>query len=266
MSGLINWDVLAGLIFPGPGPGPGIWDRFAVEYDGYARLETEFTRFQIEAMNLSADESLLDIGAGPGRITVPAAKIAGRVTALDASGPMLEVLGRNVCTAGLVNVSRVHMPWEQVVIGEHVQPHDVVIASRSPGMRDLRKLDSAAIKRAYVMLFSGPSLKEFHDELLDGVLDVPAQRRPMRGSLSGHALVFNQLCDMGIDPNVTFVPDGFTNWYETRDSAYRDLSWLHVPADRVERFRHNVDAYLQPENGGYRLLEQTKTAIVWWSK
>jgi SAM-dependent methyltransferase len=263
---LIRWDVLAELMAPRPMPGREMWGRFARKYDGFARLETEFTRHQIDAMHLAPDETVLDIGAGPGRITIPAARLAGRVTALDTSGPMLDVLAENARSAGLENITPLHLRWEDVVIGQNVERHDVVVASRSPGVRDLRKLDEAAVRRAYVMLFAGASLKEFHDELLDGIQEPPPPRPRMRGILSAAALVFNQLCDMDIDANVTYVPDGFTRWYGSREEAYADLSWLKVPPEHLDRFHRNVEPHFRPENGGVRLLRETKTVIVWWSK
>lgn len=271
MSSLINWDVLSDLLMSGRMPEPDVWDKFATRYNGFAHLETEFTKFQIEAMDLSASDTVLDVGAGPGRITVPTARKVKSVTALDGSLPMLEVLQRNVKEAHLDNVSVLHLPWEDAVVGENLPLYDVVIASRSPGIRDLHKLNAAARKYVYVMLFSGPSLKEFYDELVEGIEDPPkhnGRARPamLKGSLSGHALVFNRLCEMGIDASVQYVPDGFTRWYKTAEEAYQDLQWLVIPPERQSRFRENVNRYLFPEQGGYRLLKTTKTVIVWWKK
>jgi SAM-dependent methyltransferase len=265
MTGFIRWDVLAELAAPRTQPGREVWDRFATRYDGYAHLESEFTRHQIDSMRLAPDETVLDIGAGPGRIAVPAARLARRVTALDASKPMLAVLEQNARVAGVDNLRPLHLAWEDAVVGENLERHDVVVASRSPGMRDLKKLDAVAIKRAYVMLFAGISLKGFHDELLEGIQD-PPPRPPLHRLLSPAALVFNQLCDMGIDASVTYVPDGFTKWYPSREAAYADLAWLGVPPEHAERLRRNLEPHLREEDGGVRLLRETKTVIVWWSK
>ena len=56
-------------------------------------------------MYLEPEDTVLDIGAGPGRITVPVADKVKGVTALDASKDMQEVLKKNANKAGLSNVT-----------------------------------------------------------------------------------------------------------------------------------------------------------------
>jgi ubiquinone/menaquinone biosynthesis C-methylase UbiE len=56
------------------------------------------------------DMVLLDVGCGPGRLTVPAAErvgASGRVVALDIQRSMLDRLGERVAEAGCTNVMRV---------------------------------------------------------------------------------------------------------------------------------------------------------------
>jgi hypothetical protein len=133
-------------------------------------------------------------------------------------------------------------------------------------MRDLAKVNAAARKFVYFMTFTtGASLKEFHDELMEGIQEAPP-KRVMNGGIPSHVLLFNRLTEMGIDPNVQYLPDGFTRFYITREDAYQDLQWLNIPNDKQIRFRENVDRYLLAEHGGYRLTRTTKTAILWWKK
>ena len=79
-------------------------------------------------------------------------------------------------------------------------------------------------------------------------------------------LMFNRLCDMGILPSVEYVRDGFTRWYESRDDAYGDFAWLEVPKEKEMLFRKNLDRFISLEESGYRLLWETRTVIIWWSK
>ena len=53
---------------------------------------------------LGADSTLVDLGAGTGRLARAAAEVFGRVVAVDISPVMLDALERSVIDAGLVNV------------------------------------------------------------------------------------------------------------------------------------------------------------------
>ena len=59
-------------------------------YDQMAKMEARFTLNQINCFDTDPYDSVLDVGCGPGRITVPMASRAKRVTALDSSSKMLE--------------------------------------------------------------------------------------------------------------------------------------------------------------------------------
>lgn len=266
MRGLIDWELLAAMNMPAAMSQAPMWDAFADRYNGYASLQQDYTRLQVDALGLSPADTLLDVGAGPGRITVPAAGAALSVTALDVSRPMLDHLERNAAAAGLRNVHALHLPWDQVEAGKTVPVHDVVVASRSPAMRDLDKLDALARRAVYVMLFAGPSLKSFHDTLVAGIEPAPAAPTPRRQAIAGHALVFNRLVDMGIEANVSYVPDGFSRRFSDWDELIGSFGWLGIPAKHEGRFRENIRPYVQAEDGGLLLRMETRTAIVWWKK
>jgi SAM-dependent methyltransferase len=265
MQGLINWELLTELMLPPMTFRPGMWDEAAKRYDGFSKLESDYTKLQIEAMQLTPTDTCLDIGCGSGRISVPVAAKVKSVTALDGSAPMLECVQQNAKSAGRDNITCAHLRWEQVVIGANVQPHDIVILSRTEAMRDLAKVNEIARKYVYIFLFCGPTLKHFSDELLDGVRE-DGPRPPRKPFMPGHVILFNRLSSMGIDANVEYLPDGFTKLYASREDAYQDLQWLDVPEDKQERFRKNVDRFLIPEKSGFRLLRETKTAVLWWKK
>lgn len=266
MTEIINWEALFELTRPQMPKDLGMWSKFAQQYDGFSKLEMEHTRQQIAMMQLDPGDTALDIGCGPGRITVPVASRVKSVTALDVSPDMLACCQRNATEAGLSNVNCVQMRWEDIVPAESLPVHDVVIASRSPAMQDLTKVNALAGKRVYLLTFAGSSLKNFHDELMDGVTESPKPPPMPRGTVFGPAMTFNRLYAMGIDANLQYVKDGFTRWYPSREAAYEDLQWLDVPEDKQARFRENVNRFIFPEKNGFRLLKETRTVIIWWEK
>lgn len=265
MRGLIDWQLLADLQTPPGLSQPAMWDAFAERYDGYGRLQAAHTQAQVEAMDLRPDETLLDVGAGAGRLSVPASRRVRRVTALDTSRRMLDALARNAREADVSNIDAVQLPWEDVEPGVNLAPHDVVIASRSPAMRDVDKLHALARRAVYVMLYSGPSLKQFHDRLVEGIEPLPSAER-RRFALPGHALVFNQALALGFEARVDYLEDGFRKRYRDEDEAVADFGWLHLPAGSEARFRRNLRPFLHPDDEGLLLQLRTRTAIVWWHK
>lgn len=265
MSGLIDWELLASLqASPALAAAP-MWDAFATRYDGYCRLQAHHTVAQLDAFGLGPDETLVDVGAGTGRIAVPAAARVRQVTALDTSTAMLAILTRNAAAAGASNIEARHLPWEDVVPGANLAVHDVVVASRSPAMADLARLDALARRAVYVLLFSGPSLKDFHDRLVDGIDSFPSAG-PRRTAIEGHALVFNRAVAMGREARVDYVEDGFHQHYRDEDEAVADFDWLDLPAGSEDRFRRNLRPFLRPDGDGVLLQVRTRTAIVWWPK
>ncbi|CAN5876047.1 class I SAM-dependent methyltransferase [soil metagenome] len=61
----------------------------------------------LDHLHLSPGMSVLDAGCGPGRLTIPVAKVVGeggRVVALDSQRAMLRKLERRIASEGLTNV------------------------------------------------------------------------------------------------------------------------------------------------------------------
>ncbi|MDP1051415.1 hypothetical protein Q6251_30685, partial [Klebsiella quasipneumoniae] len=77
---------------------------------------------------------------------------------------------------GLSNYRCIQQRWEDVELGVDIEPHDVVIASHSLGMFDLRealaKMDAAANRRVYVFTAAGKwFFDDFEEELWERVYD-----------------------------------------------------------------------------------------------
>lgn len=265
MSGLIDWELLAELHSSPAMSQPTMWDAFASRYDGYSKLQGFHTAAQIEFMQLRPHETLLDVGSGTGRISIPAAAVADKVTAIDTSPGMLDRLVTNAKVANLRNIAALHLPWEDVEPGINLAQHDVVIASRSPAMSDLHKLDALAKRAVYVMMFCGPSLKQFHDRLVDGIESFPSAG-PRRSAIAGHALVFNRAVAMGKEAHVSYLENGFHKRYQSEDEAVADFAWLNLPAGSEARFRHNLRPFLQQDGANTLLHVRTRTAVIWWNK
>jgi SAM-dependent methyltransferase len=274
MCPLINWEELRQLTIPqGPprsrqGETGNMWDKSADMYNRMAGMEKTYTLNQINAFDTAPTDTVLDIGCGPGRISVPMAQRARSVTSIDSSEKMLDYCRKNAREAGVTNLDARLLDWEKAVVGENLEQHDIVIASRSPGMSDIRKISSFARKYAVVIAWANaPNIPMIIGDLFKG-LDEARRLPPVRQDRSiGYNVTYNIIYDAGYDPNVRIVTDGFTRDFASREQAYAELWQLReIPGDIPPVFKNNVDRWLTSnENGGITFRRETRSFVMWWS-
>lgn len=281
MQSLVNWNAIQELnsrSLPGgtlsEKDANEMWSRVAKTYDFMAELEKEYTLNQVNAMKLDKEDSVIDIGCGIGRLTVPIAHRVRKVTALDVADKMLEICKINVEKAGLDNVDYKKLDWNATDSNTSIEKHDIAFASRSVGLRDIIKLNNTAIKYAYLLSFTGyPSLRDVQMEMLTGIRGITKRQvNEEQSRMFGYNITFNLLYDLGIDPMVQVVEDGFERTYESKEEAYDDLRQVTVElsdnpdlTDEEERlFQRNVDEYITYTDGKYRFLRNTKTFVIGW--
>ena len=219
----------------------------------------------VAALELDRNTTVLDIGAGPGIIAIPAAKISRLVTAVDPAQAVLSCLRRNADAENLTNVECVNKKWEDIVPYEDVAPHDVLIASYSLAMLDMRaalsKMDRLACRSVHLVMGAGEAMDPYRDlwfELHGEVFN----------SGPGYVHVFNILHDMGIYANVEVSKVEFPHSYASLDEAL--TLWkkmLHVSTERGERIlRSRLPAILRRDGGLLWWTRTERSARIWWRK
>jgi SAM-dependent methyltransferase len=255
-----------------PARGSGvIWDQHARMYAKMAAMEAEYTEYQVGAFPCAPTDTVLDVGCGPGRITVPMARRAASVTAMDSSEKMLDECRANCARAGVDNVRTVQTDWHDVVSGENLERHDIVVCSRTAGLDDVEKLSSFARKRvAMIVWANAPSIPPILDRLFAGAQEARLGR-PGGGAgqrMLAYNVSFNLVYDLGYEPNVAIVPDGFTRTFASAEEQYdylRDLRQM-LPGPQAEAaFRGNVDHFTTTNPDGSRTFRvETRSVVVWW--
>ena len=246
------------------------WDENADMYNQMAAMEASYTLNQINCFEAGKDDTVLDIGCGPGRITVPMAKRVKKVTSIDTSENMMTYCRQNAQEANVSNVNIRNLDWTKAELGKDLEQHDIVIACRSVGMRDFAKLNAFARKYVVVIAWANADcIPDIIDELFLGAdgrgesrhhVIIPRDRRV------GYNVMWNTAYDMGFDPNINIVIDGFTKDYASKEEAYADLSQLGKIAEGKEHiFQSNVDQHLSPnDQGGITFRRETKSFVMWW--
>lgn len=127
------------------------WDQKANQI-ALGELETPYTEAFLQALDVQATDSLLDVGCGAGSIAVLVAARVRQVYALDYSQGMLDKLLLNAQHYGADNVSVLCKDWDESWLD--VPQCDVVVASRSTLVEDmglaLMKLEAQAKRHVYL--------------------------------------------------------------------------------------------------------------------
>jgi SAM-dependent methyltransferase len=246
-----------------------IWDTRAAAYHRVTRDETKATEQELAILELREGDTVLDMGAGTGRLAVPITRNAAHVTALDPSGGMLAILRERMAAEKRTNFSCLRMRWEDTVIGRDIQPHDVVIAAFSLGFYDLaaalRKLDAAARRSVYLFWHAGEWRSEREMALYRSVF---GEEEAMQRGYPDYMYPVNILHDEGIYPNVRIYRAVWETIYDSVDEAARNWVAMHNPGQEdlspvLEYFSREL---ARNASGKYVDTSFRPTAAVWWTK
>ncbi len=245
------------------------WNKRAAAYRRATRDERRATEQELAILDLRPGETVLDVGAGTGRLAVPVARTAAHVTALDPSEGMLAVLREQMAAAGRTNYSCVRMRWEDTVIGKDIEPHDVVIAAFSIGFYDLaaalEKLDAAARRAVYLFWHAGEWRDPVEMALYRAVF---GEEATMRKGYPDYIYPVNILHDAGIYPNVRIYHAVWDAVYDSVEDAARAWAAMHNPGmEDLSPVRDYFSRTLRKDGAG-KYVETTvrPTAAVWWEK
>lgn len=273
MDSIINWQALMSLNRPPRPTAPvkteeNMWDGEAKMYNKMSALEREMTLNQINAMPLSPDASVIDIGCGCGRISIPVSERVNRVTSMDSSKNMLNNCIANAAAAHRQNITPLMMDFFDAEPGKNVEKHDIAICSRSAALGHLKKLSAFANKYVAVVIWANaPSIPELLARLFDKTSSEKRPRPlPPKDRRLGYNILWNTAYDLGYEPNVSIVQDGFKASYLSPEEACDDLKVLSKAAiEREDIFRQNVQKFLtQKPDGTWEFFLETRSAVIWW--
>jgi SAM-dependent methyltransferase len=210
--------------------------------------------------------NVLDIGAGAGNFTIPMAKKAAHITALEPAPAMLSVLQKNVRDEGLSNVQYLDQEWEIVDPQQMglTASFDLVFASLTPGIRDVETLEKMChCSRDWCFLcdFAGYRWFPGHEELWRLIFQ---EKMP----LPGHDIIypFNYLYWSGYMPTLKV-------WIDVRD---REMSVEEATASFEEYFfsytdltpeiKKTISNYVQEHavSGVYQEIYRIRLGMILW--
>jgi len=211
---------------------------------------------------LTPEMTVLDIGAGIGRWTLPIAGAVSHVTAVEPLAGMRQVLLERAAAQGILNLGVVDATWLEA----EVAPHDVVIAAHATYttpdlLRFARKMDASARRTCYLAL---------RVPAHDGVIGELSERIRGRWHDSPNFIVgYNLLLSAGFYPNVLMEPRPVRSWTDAAldEAVARAKRHLHLEdASQDITIREVLSRRLQFVNGAYRWPDSMRSALIWWDK
>ena len=245
------------------------WDKRAAAYRRVTRDERSATEQELAILGVQPGETVLDMGAGTGRLAVPVARTAAHVTALDPSEGMLAILRERMAAEGLTNYSCLRKRWEDATIGRDVEPHDIVVAAFSLGFYDLaaalEKLDAAARRAVYIFWHAGEWRNPGEMALYRTVFGDEASGEK---GYPDYIFPVNILHDAGIYPNVRIYRAAWDAVYDSVEDAARAWAAMHNPGmeDLTPVREYFARALRKDGSGKYIETAVRPTAAVWWEK
>jgi ubiquinone/menaquinone biosynthesis C-methylase UbiE len=222
----------------------------------------------IQGTDITPNSRVLDIGAGPGTLAIPFAQKVAHLTAVEPAEGMCSVMREKMAESEVKNITIVQKRWEDVGVERDLQPpYDVVIASFSLGMQDIRsaieKMVQASSKYVYLYHFAGPtSWDRQWQDLWPKLHGRAYQPGP------GCDVLYNVLYQMGIYPHIRTFRLVHNQRYSTLEEAMHTLA----PQAQVETqeqkaiLREYLQGVMREENGALVLPASSLRVKVWWEK
>ncbi|MDG6223862.1 MAG: class I SAM-dependent methyltransferase [Candidatus Bathyarchaeota archaeon] len=239
------------------------WDKCAVSFNQKTIQMQDLTKSQLDRINLRPEYTVIDIGAGTGRLTIPLAKQVKQVTAVEPSTSMLSLLKSNAEKANIQNIVPLNISCEQITVNENLFPHDVVVASFSLFMsnlsKTLQKLDSLATKNVYLFSSASRWISEELQKIISG--------EPLPFTCGDYIYIYNILHELGILANVEVWNFESKQYFTDLNAAVaRFMETYRIATNHEEDLKSYLRKILTIENGNLLLKQQKKAAVIWWTK
>lgn len=239
------------------------WNKRAKNFNKNMTEMQTLTKNQLERIQLKPEYTVLDVGAGAGRLAIPIAKRVRHVTAIEPSKLMFDFLKSNVKKASIQNLTAINLSCEDMNLEEDLQPHDVVFASYSLFMADIADVLQQMNKLAKKCVYLFVSASQWMDDDLQKIVNNRVS--PIKSS--DYIYIYNILHDLGIIANVEIWDSKSTYSYESLDDAVTKFGDNYdVTPDKRPELKLYLNKHLVEENGKFLLKYDRKVAMIWWTK
>lgn len=219
----------------------------------------------LDRIEVKPEWTVLDIGSGPGTLAIPLSARAKSVTSLDISSAMLTRLKTKADKAGIRNIRCINSSMQDAFTNHQVGTHDVVVASRSLMLDDIKKvlvnINALANQAAYITL---PVVHLPFDWEIYRIIGRAGKKHPP------YIYAYNMLYQMGIQANVEILCSRVVSRFNRVDEAVEVLQRRNDPFDEPEliRLREYLEKQFSVLKGTsvFTFEGKSKWALIWWRK
>ncbi len=227
------------------------WTQYARQFKADPHRTGDALVEQLRS-RISPGESLLDVGAGGGRLALPLALTCRRVTAVEPSPSMCAVMRESAQEFGVENVEIVESGWLEA----SVEPADVVLCSHVVYVVEdigpfVSKMSDHAKRLVMVVMYQAPPQSQMYGlwERVHG---------EKRLALPALPQFIPALEELGIRAEVLESeeqpPRTFSSLEEAREEIARRL-YVAGGTDAMARLERTLEATLIQEDGVFRIQE-----------
>lgn len=219
----------------------------------------------ISLFPLSSGTRVLDIGAGPGTLSIPLSGKVKHVTAVEPAKGMAELLKERTQKETNGNINIIQKRWEDINIEKDLTPrYDLVIASYSLVMSDLKQAIETMKKvcsgEIWLFWMAGTNSWEHHMKKLWPVIHGKSFTSPPKADV-----LFNVLYQMNIYPNVSFTEMGHVKSFSSIEEAVEETrKHLNCSADYDNQIKELLLPELVLQDGKYINQESYKSVCFSW--
>ncbi len=235
------------------------WYRRGLDYSSFA--QTVLTKI----LPLTEEcRSFLDVGSGCGTLSIPLARAGKKVTAIDASPHMIEILREDMKRLGIKNIRPIVAQWGE----KKLCPHDVVICANVPELlkgSERFPLEANDLSRRFVFLVTSAGTEQdkfYYRELYPLLFNKPFEKR------ADYLKTYTTLHSMGIFANVEIIEYDFDQPFHDMDEAMEFWKeYLGIVTEEFDgRLREFLSRKLEPIKGGLLARFHKRSAIIWWRR
>lgn len=240
------------------------WNKRAPSFTTHARGEgyDAYATPFLQIIDPRPEWTVLDVGCGAGTMAHPLAQVVRKVTAIDFSPAMIELLQQQSRKLGLANIDARVIGWDDDWSSLGIPQHDVAIASRSmiaPNLLErLRKLSAFARHLVFVTLpvGSGPG-----DQKLLAAIGRNVHENP------DYIYAVNLLHQKGVSANVHILERPVRR-FETLEQASASVDWVAdemTPEEKILCARY-VKENTRQIDGAWQFVNERPGfwAVLWW--
>ena len=209
---------------------------------------------------LIPEMTVLDIGAGIGRWTLPIARKVRRVTAVEPLQGMRQVLVERAAAQDIRNLDVVGTPW----LAAEVPPHDVAIAIHAtyttPDLLGFVRKMEACARQTCCLALRLPA----HDGVIG---ELSQQIHGLWHDSPNFIVGYNLLLSAGLYPSVLVERRPVRHWVDPTLGAavVRAKRHLHLADDRHDpTIREVLSRRLTRVDQGYGWPDCMRSALIWW--